>query len=189
MYETRFYHIMHRYMQVCPTPALPGAAKWLDNVLQDGNQVTVLTSLPRSLAVKALKQSKLSSIFEGHRVNPDLLVSPLHLPPDTGDPTTTSTSTSANPSTSASFYNDNNSDGGSTTASASSFAILRDGATLLKCCGLMRKPAVLTTMLSGNRRTLLSAKRLGLTTIAVQGYSQALHELRMADKVRKLFVT
>ena len=33
------------------------------------------------------------------------------------------------------------------------------------------------------RRTLLSAKRLGLGTIAVQGYSQALHELRMADKV------
>jgi hypothetical protein len=140
-YETRFYHIMHRYMQVCPTPALPGAAQWLDAILQDGNQVTVLTSLPRSLAVKALKQSKLSPIFEGYRVNPELLVSPLHLPPDTGDgdpsaPPTTATTTSSN--------SNSNNDG-------SSFATLRDGATLLKCCGLMRKPAVLTTVLSGNR--------------------------------------
>jgi len=148
MYETRFYHIMHRYMQVCPTPALPGAALWLDSILQDGNQVTVLTSLPRNLAVKALKQSKLSSIFEGYRVSPELLVSPLHLPPETGDPSVpSSTSTS-----SSSFYNnDRDRDSGTPTSASSSFATLRDGATLLKCCGLMRKPAVLTTILSGNR--------------------------------------
>ena len=149
VYETRFYHIMHRYMQVCPTPALPGAAKWLDAVLHDGNQVIVLTSLPRSLAVKALKQSKLSPIFEGYRVSPELLVSPLHIPPDTGDPSVPSTATG----TSSSFYNHDRDGGVSSTATSasSSFATLRDGATLLKCCGLMRKPAVLTTILSGNR--------------------------------------
>ena len=153
MYETRFYHIMHRYMQVCPTPALPGAAQWLDALLQDGNQVTVLTSLPRSLAVKALKQSKLSPIFEGYRVSPELLVCPLHLPPDTGDPTVPpTTAISSSTSSSNSFYNNDRDSGMSdATSASSSFATLRDGATLLKCCGLMRKPAVLTTILSGNR--------------------------------------
>ena len=164
--EERFYATMHRFMDALPVTALPGAAAVLDAVVRDGNAVTVVTSLPQALAVKALKKAQLSPLFEG-RVDPDHLVCPLHLRPNLGEgpPSSSPSSSSLGP----------------TTASGGAFA--RDGALLLKCCGLMRKPAVLTTVVSGNKRTVLSAKRLGLSAVAIPGLTRAVHELRAADKV------
>jgi hypothetical protein len=51
----------------------------LDQTIAEGNKVTILTALPRSLAVKALKKAGLSPILEG-RIDPDNLVFPLNLP-------------------------------------------------------------------------------------------------------------
>jgi hypothetical protein len=168
LYEARFYHIMHRYMDAFPVPPVPGAAALLNALLIDKNAVTVMTSLPRHLAVKALRKASLSPLFEG-RVDPEHLITPLHLPPDLGEhPQITPITAIVHQATHPTPH---------------PHAIVRDGATLLRCCGVMRKPAILTTLISGNRRTVLSSKRLGLTTVALQGYTSAVHELRMADKV------
>lgn len=174
--EERFYTILHKFMDALPVTAVPGAAALLDAVVQDGNAVTVITSLPRGLAIKALQKAQLSRVLEG-RVSPDHLVCPLHLPPTlgAGPPLPPTSPSSPSPAPSSSYG------GGPTTASGGVFA--RDGALLLKCCGLMRKPAVLTTVVSGNKRTVLSAKRLGLNAVALPGLTKAVHELRASDKV------
>jgi hypothetical protein len=132
----------------------PGIGKLIDDTIRDGNKITVLTALPRSLAIKALKKSNLSPLFQG-RIDPENLVSPLHL----ADFKTISTVAAA-----ASVVTQNEAIranveaqrtrartegqiGGEDRNSSKSVSSLGDretmrfdGAAVVKCCGLMRKP-------------------------------------------------
>ena len=129
----------------------PGAAGLIDDAIRDGNKVTVLTALPRGIAIKALKKANLSPLFQG-RIDPENLVSPLHL----ADFKTVSTATAAAAVQSqnaqikanveayrvkaASGLEERNSS--KSVSSLGDRESLRfDGATVIKCCGLMRKPA------------------------------------------------
>lgn len=146
----------------------PGATNLLNGLIADENEITVISSFPRNIAVAALRKAQISPLLEG-RVSPDNLVNPLGMPPNLGERVTPEQIAIAN------------NDRAQHITRAHIFE--RDGTILLKSCGLMRKPVMLTTLISGNRRSILSAKRLGLSVLGIQGYSEALHELRMADKL------
>eukprot|EP00596_Hydrurales_sp_CCMP1899_P008735 CAMPEP_0119036264 /NCGR_PEP_ID=MMETSP1177-20130426/3851_1 /TAXON_ID=2985 /ORGANISM="Ochromonas sp, Strain CCMP1899" /LENGTH=348 /DNA_ID=CAMNT_0006995843 /DNA_START=254 /DNA_END=1300 /DNA_ORIENTATION=- len=178
-FEQRFYEIMDRYLDALPIRSCPGVAILIDEIIREGNKITLMTALPRPLAIKALKKANLSPLFEG-RIDPDMLLTPVHLAafkvPTTGTtpenrvPNIPKTDNERNSSMSVSLLPDREELG-------------FDGALLVKCCGLMRKPAVVSILITGNRRSALSAKRMGLAVIGLSGYAQASNELRAADKI------
>jgi phosphoglycolate phosphatase-like HAD superfamily hydrolase len=73
-YETRLYQVIDKIMDMLPPPQVqPGAYALVDELIETGNPITVATSLPRGLAVKAMRLSGLSRVFDG-RVSPDNLM-------------------------------------------------------------------------------------------------------------------
>ena len=128
-------------------------ANLIDDTIRDGNKITVLTALPRGIAIKALKKANLSPLFQG-RIDPENLVSPLHLT----DFKTISTAAAASSVQGQSAQMKSNNDALRTqratgvpgleernsSKSVSSLGdregLRFDGAAVIKCCGLMRKP-------------------------------------------------
>lgn len=203
-------------------------ANLIDDTIRDGNKITVLTALPRGIAIKALKKANLSPLFQG-RIDPENLVSPLHLT----DFKTISTAAAAGSVQGQNAQMKSNNEALKTqratgvpgleernsSKSVSSLGdregLRFDGAAVIKCCGLMRKPggatnssllplpfhhllhshilniylfstvplmlpyftsllrsslfAVVSVFISANRRNVLSAKRMGLTVVGIQG--------------------
>jgi hypothetical protein len=131
----------------------PGVANLIDDTIRDGNKITVLTALPRGIAIKALKKANLSPLFQG-RIDPENLVSPLHLT----DFKTISTAAAASSVQAQSAQMKSNNEALRTqratgvpgleernsSKSVSSLGdregLRFDGAAVIKCCGLMRKP-------------------------------------------------
>lgn len=54
---------------------------------------------------------------------------------------------------------------------------------LVRCLSYMKVPSSLCVYMDGNRRNLLEAKRLGLGTIALKGYSRDPSALGVGDKI------
>ena len=100
-------------------------------------QITVITSLPRRLAVKLLRQTQLSQVFE-NRVSPENLIS---------------------------------------TADKQAFHVGLGNLNqpIVRCCALMKSPPLLGVYIDGNGRNLLTAKRLGLTCVGIQGLTLCVH--------------
>lgn len=137
-------------------PSSPGVAALIDEAIRDGNKITVLTALPRPIAILILKKSGLSPLFQG-RIDPENLISPLHL----ADFKTISMASAADAQAARRANADANNRiqaqvirGGSgypspagernMSLSVSSLGDREgqrfDGAAVIKCCGLMRKP-------------------------------------------------
>lgn len=72
-YESRYFGIMDKLIEKLPIQAVPGAATSVSNLLLERNQLSVVTSLPRPLAIKVMRKTQLGMLFEG-RVPPDNLV-------------------------------------------------------------------------------------------------------------------
>ena len=130
----------------------PGAAGLIDDAIRDGNKITVLTALPRGIAIKALKKANLSPLFQG-RIDPENLVSPLHLADFKSISTATAAAAAmqgqnAQIKTNVDAYRIKAASGLEERNSSKSVSSLGDreslrfdGAAVIKCCGLMRKPA------------------------------------------------
>ena len=95
------------------------------------NQITVISSLPRRLAVKALRQTQLSQVFES-RVSPENLVSVVD-------------------------------------ERASHVGLKNPNQPIIRCCALMKSPPLVSVYIDANSRNLLTAKRIGLTCVGIQG--------------------
>lgn len=133
----------------------PGAAALIDEAIRDGNKITVLTALPRPIAVQILKKAGLSPLFQG-RIDPENLISPLHL----ADFKTISSADvdrkaveRVNIDIQKRIQTQSLRDRGESSLSAgernTSLSVSSlgdregqrfDGAAVIKCCGLMRKP-------------------------------------------------
>lgn len=112
----------------------------------------MLTALPRGIAIKALKKANLSPLFQG-RIDPENLVSPLHLA-DFKSISTAAAAAAAMQGQNAQIkanveaYRIKAASGLEERNSSKSVSSLGDreslrfdGAAVIKCCGLMRKPA------------------------------------------------
>lgn len=171
-YEMRFYAIFEKVLERIPhLQPTSGCRELLSTIINDNNDITVVTSLPRSLALKVLAKSGLSNTFET-RVNPDRLlchniddIIQLIQSPLTSDYPSTATIEVARAST-------------DTTTTAAATAAANDiqnemsayssnyGDKYLKqrihrSCAIMKKPTVLTVCIDGNRRQIVAAKRTG----------------------------
>jgi len=71
--QPNYFAIIERILEITPVKVNPGVVELILNMLIEGNQVSVVTSLPRSIALKILKSTQLSEIFQG-RVSPENLV-------------------------------------------------------------------------------------------------------------------
>jgi hypothetical protein len=111
----------------------------------------VLTALPRGIAIKALKKANLSPLFQG-RIDPENLVSPLHLADFKSISTATAAAAmqgqNAQIKANVEAYRIKAASGLEERNSSKSVSSLGDreslrfdGAAVIKCCGLMRKPA------------------------------------------------
>ena len=167
-HSTAWCAVSNTHLYLLSLRGRPGIGKLIDDTIRDGNKITVLTALPRSLAIKALKKSNLSPLFQG-RIDPENLVSPLHL----ADFKTISTvAAAANVVTQNEAIRANveaqrtraRAEGvmGEDRNSSKSVSSLGDresmrfdGAAVVKCCGLMRKPGSKQTMQSIRTACLL----------------------------------
>ena len=145
----------------------PGAAALIDEAIRDGNKITVLTALPRPIAIQILKKAGLSPLFQG-RIDPDNLISPLHLADfKTISPAAVDKQAveRANIDIQRRSLSQSLRDGSTsslptgernTSMSVSSLGDREgqrfDGAAVIKCCGLMRKPGGEGCSIMGLRR-------------------------------------
>ena len=128
----------------------PGVAALIDEAIRDGNKITVLTQLPRPVAIQILKKAGLSPLFQG-RIDPENLISPMHLA-DFKSTSTANAAADAQAAQRASIESQNRAQSARAASSGERNASLSvsslgdreglrfDGAAVIKCCGLMRKP-------------------------------------------------
>lgn len=143
----------------------PGVPMFIDTLLNDENELSVLTVLTRELAVKALRKSGLGSMLEG-RVNPDNLITPY---PEKQPQQNNQQSLQQQQQ------------------SLQQQQLLEksghdQGWHLVRCCALMRTPSVLSVYIGGNRRKMQEAKKKGLSVIGIKGFSLDPQALRASDK-------
>ena len=73
IFALRFQETLVKLLDAIPIRPYEGASEALDQYITDGNQVTILTALPREVAVRALSKSGLSPVLE-RRVDASNLV-------------------------------------------------------------------------------------------------------------------
>eukprot|EP01041_Mallomonas_annulata_P008555 gene8554-17645_t len=177
--EQRFFELFDQNLDTLPLSPHPGAPEAMEMALRNGDQVTIMTSLPRPLAVKALVLAGLTPILE-RSIDPSRLVhyNYQYTPPKYFDEIENElerqdqgTGTGA---------------GSSDVSTLSQLAALEALSTpptapirsarererdnlLVRCCGLMRRPTFLGVLVDRNRRNIAAAKKLGLNVIGVRG--------------------
>ena len=72
-YELKYDEILNKLIDLMPIQSQPGASTIINELVTNNDEITVITSLPRTLALKVLKKSQLSLAFEG-RVSPANLI-------------------------------------------------------------------------------------------------------------------
>lgn len=133
--EQRLHTVMGTIIDKLPILIRPGAYRLVQEVLEDGNDVVVLSSLPLAVAKRIMGKSGLASLFEVRVPGEHFLCQ---------DPTSDAQYTSGDR-----YYTQQ----------------------LVESCEVMRKPPLLCTVVSGNHRLILTAKRSGFNTIAMTGQS------------------
>ena len=138
--EEKLFACIDYMLDKVPIEAQPGCVELVNSVLDQGNDIIVVSSLPRPLALKVLGRSQLSQLFEG-RVNPDHLLT-YNPPPPPDDPKE---------------------------SRLDNYGDRYMNKRFIQICGIFKKPPVLCLLIDGNRRHILSAKRNGLSCIALSG--------------------
>ena len=158
--EEKFYEIVSKLID---NPSInikvkPGVSSFIDMILNDDNELSVITILSREIAIKALRKSGLGSVLEG-RVNPNNLITP---------------------------YPENqleNNDKLDDQKKQLLNKISHDqGWQVVRCCALMRMPSILCVYIGGNRKKMQEAKKKGLSVIGLRGLSLDPQALRASDK-------
>lgn len=185
--EQKFHFIMDKLLKkdpdVLPVRAIPGAAELLDGIINDGNDVTILTNLPQELAVRFLSRAGLSEYLEG-RVPPDCLIC-----------------SEARVLPARTHFNIDEVGKGTGTASAEQVKTAEQwgeavdqmyhprwgdryfSQQVLKACAVMQKSPLAVVMIESNRRNVVSAKKTGIHCVAIQGYAMNSYFLKGADMV------
>lgn len=149
--EMQFFLRVESALSKMTIEAQDGAAQLVHCLLAEGNDIAVVSSLPRPLALKVLGKSRISTVFE-NRLNPNRLLA-YDPPPAPDDPT-----------------EDRDDDYGDRYMNR----------RFLRVCGLFKKSPVLIALIDGNRKHVLSARRSGMSCIAVSGmhahFTHAVHE-------------
>eukprot|EP01032_Pedospumella_encystans_P028810 gene28810-32537_t len=158
--EEKLFACLDYMLDKVPIEAQPGCVELVNSVLEQGNDIIVVSSLPRPLALKVLGRSQLSQLFEG-RVNSDHLLT-YNPPPPPDDPKESRLDNYGDRCMNKRF---------------------------LQICGILKKPPVLCILIDGNRRHILSAKRNGLSCIALSGFAEHAQDLRSADFIASGLLT
>jgi hypothetical protein len=178
-YEMRFYAIFEKVLERIPhLQPTSGCRELLSTIINENNDITVVTSLPRSLALKVLAKSGLSNTFET-RVNPDRLlchniddiIQLIQSPPTADSSTATIEAAAASASSSSSLIMTDPSTSSTATdandiqnemsAYSSNYGDKYLKQRIHRSCAIMKKPTVLTVCIDGNRRQIVAAKRTG----------------------------
>lgn len=64
-YENRYYEILNKLLDMMPIDSHMGAVKLINELVRNGDQITVTSAFPRQVAVNVLKKASLSQVFEG----------------------------------------------------------------------------------------------------------------------------
>eukprot|EP00600_Ochromonadales_sp_CCMP1393_P003214 CAMPEP_0174988822 /NCGR_PEP_ID=MMETSP0004_2-20121128/20356_1 /TAXON_ID=420556 /ORGANISM="Ochromonas sp., Strain CCMP1393" /LENGTH=338 /DNA_ID=CAMNT_0016242115 /DNA_START=184 /DNA_END=1200 /DNA_ORIENTATION=- len=153
-YELRFYKIFEAVLAKLPIESNPGVVDLIQKLIDDGNEITVITSLPRDIARNIMGRTQLARIFEERDVNPEHLIC-------------------------NDILNDTDEGG----YNAEKYGDKYIGRIFIQCCHLMRRNTLCAVLVDGNRRHVLAAKRNGLSCVALSGFSANAQFLRSADQV------
>ena len=175
--EIQFHAILEKVIDIMPLQASAGATESLNSVIETSNQVSVLSqSLPRSLALKILKKTSLSAIFEG-RVPPEHLLC-RDIPTKEEYNRLSLSERNGN--------DDDDSDGVTTSSSGISNQLYHEAfptQQIVRANGVMRTCSMLTVYIDGCAKNVMAAKRAGLGVVALSGFAENAFELKAADKV------
>lgn len=169
-FEYHFFTAVDNIINTTEVLAQESAVALLDKVISDGNEVSIITHLPRDLAIKLLTKTGLKMYLEG-RVESDRLITA----PDMQ--TLRKNLDSGAYRTVVSEYDDY--DVFFKPISGDRYR----GMQLLTACSLMQKAPVMALSIERNRQNVLSARRAGLNCIALRGYSSSSAYLRSANRI------
>lgn len=154
MLWNRFIEVFQFTLSKAPSiEAYPGAMELLDDIITEENELIVITSLPKHVAIKAIERAGLVNVFKG-RVNPDHLISLFDRP----------------------FKTDDNE-----VQEGSVMPMLPLKQHIMRSCCMMEKNVFNSLYISANSRNILTAKRLGLNAVAVRGISHRLFLMTWDD--------
>ena len=89
MLRNQFDEVFQYTLRQAPSvDTYPGAIDLIEDIISDGNELVVMTSLPRPIAVRLIERARLVDVFKG-RVSPDHLVSLLDYQGSQPSPLTT----------------------------------------------------------------------------------------------------
>ena len=174
-HERRFYEILDMVLSQVPLQPRDGVEPFLAQLLQEGNEVVVLTSLTIDLALKVLGKSQLSRIFEG-KVSPDRLLCRELMPnspvddedmdydDDNSDIDDDDNAYDADADGENLFY-ESQGDGIHSTYSGS----VNNNKRFIKCCSLLKKPPIACVLVDGSRGNMMEAKRNSISCIGISG--------------------
>jgi len=182
-----FYSLIDKFLDKLPVEPQPGVVEMIDELIRGNNPIVVVSSLPRELAIKALRKSRLSTLFEG-RVSPDNLITLSERIPTIRLGAASKSLSLSREETEINSISPHREEPKNEYNMAAYDKEMFVGANfqkwqLTKACSLLRMPSVLTVYIDGNRHNLQQAKRMGLSTIALRGFSRDPAALRAGDKV------
>jgi hypothetical protein len=169
-FDSVFFETMERLMERSAMgnrmTIQPGAVLALETCIQGGNTIIINTALPRKLATKILGSTQLSTLLAAN-VNPENLIHSVTAGEEKGvgrgNNKLTSIGTAAG--------------GGTRTA------VVDGRQQLIRCCAQARSAPLLGMLVDVNRRNLLQAKRVGLSTVGVSDYAINKAAMNSCDKV------
>lgn len=173
--EVAFYSTMNRMIDDLPMTRRQGSTALLEQLIIEGNEIAVISSLPKDIAQKALGKSGLSALFEDNVPTRNLICRPplsslqrtiQKLQDDAYDPMS-----QENFETSRDFIN----------AFNPTYGDRFYQGQLLKACGRLYKSPTLVASIDSSRKHLLCAKKAGMTAIALRGQTRSAQYLRGAD--------
>lgn len=159
-YEQRYFDILLKVVKNLPLTPIEGTRQLIRSLLDDKNEVTVLTSLRKDVALSVLGKTRLCELFEG-RVPPDHLlchessfaaerahnIANGHSSPPSGSYSHTYSSARVDDDYGDKYVNKR----------------------FLRSCTVMRKPPMACVLIDGNRRHIVGSKKFGMSCIALSG--------------------
>lgn len=160
-YEQRYFDILSTVVSKLPIESLEGTQQLIRSLLDEKNEVTVMTSLRKDIALNVLGKTRLCQLFEG-RVPPDHLICHGHevLPNAYNVESSTYDTVGVGSRDSDDTYRQ---------ISEEIYGDRYMNKRFLHCCHVMRKPPMTCVLLDGNRRHVVGSKKFGMSCIALPG--------------------
>jgi phosphoglycolate phosphatase-like HAD superfamily hydrolase len=176
--EVQFYQCIENILGKAEVTLFPGAVDLLDSAIEEKNAVSIVTSLPRNIAQRALGKSRISLLLEG-RIDSRNIVSA----PSVQDMKQELQTIQDNLYDLENSINRFSHQKDLINAFHPTFGDRYYQNHLLKSCGRLYQSPMTVVYMDNNHKILPCAKKSGMSTIALKNKKDSLFSYRGSDKI------